>query len=192
MNELNLLESQALFNEIDNNISNNEKYKNYIIYNFKALYNEDHNNLNGNNFNIFCKYLHKKIGIIIVFNMNIKDSLVHIYNLFKKMSMNNKTFESIQKYCLIYLLDESIISEIDNIEIILKYLNLNHDNLPLILFAKKDYIEQEFNEKCLKCFISDFKEEETFKLILENFTSSKNYISTISNNSTFSKKKSYI
>ena len=175
MNELNLFDSQDFFDEINrqnkHNIeNNNEKYKNYLISNFKALYNDNHNYyLNENNFTKYCKCLHKKIGIIIVFNKNINDSLEDVYNLFKKFSMNEKIFELIKKNVLIYLLDASIISEIDSIEIILYYLNINNDNLPFILFAKKDYIKQEFNEKCIKLFISDFKEEKIFELILENF-----------------------
>jgi len=79
--------------------------------------------------------------------------------------LNNKTYESIEKYCFIYLLDQSIILKINNIEIIVNYLNINNDSIPFILL--KRYYLQEFMNY-IKFFVTDFKNEKMFNLILEN------------------------
>lgn len=79
-------------------------------------------------------------------------------------------YELIQKYFFIYLLDESQ-TEIFNK--ILSYIKQGKNNLPLIVFVKKDKMNQEFDEKAIKFYSFNVDDVNLFSNVLLNFINEK-------------------
>jgi hypothetical protein len=156
-----------------------EKKKNFKLYNinnsWEIPFNSNiFNNIKEKNFqfNLFCQTLYKKIGIIILFNKNNKKSLNKIKIILNKVNDSNdiEIYELIQKYFFIYLLDESQ-TEIFNK--ILSYIKQGKNNLPLIVFVKKDKMNQEFDEKAIKFYSFNVDDVNLFSNVLLNFINEK-------------------
>ncbi len=147
---------------------------NDIIFESGTPFNFYNSNIEEKNFqfNLFCQTLHKKIGIIILFNEKKKSALKKIKKLLSKIEDINdlEIYESIQKYFFIYLLDES---QNEIFEKILSYIKQDKNNLPFILFAKKDNKNQDFNVNCIKFYISNLEDVHLFKNISLNFINQK-------------------
>ena len=147
---------------------------NDIIFESGTPFNFNNSNIEEKNFqfNLFCQTLHKKIGIIILFNEKKKNTLKKIKKLLSKIEDINdlEIYESIQKYFFIYLLDESQNEIFDKI---LSYIKQDKNNLPFILFVKKDNKNQDFNVNCIKFYISNLEDVNLFKNILLNFINQK-------------------
>ena len=160
-------------------VVNWKKKKNFKLYNinnsWEIPFNSNiFNNIKEKNFqfNLFCQTLYKKIGIIILFNKNNKKSLNKIKIILNKVNDSNdiEIYELIQKYFFIYLLDESQ-TEIFNK--ILSYIKQGKNNLPLIVFVKKDKMNQEFDEKAIKFYSFNVDDVNLFSNVLLNFINEK-------------------
>ena len=182
--------STELFNSIifnHNNFNNEEEHYKYKskkeesckIYKINNSWEIPFNsNINNNKkekdfqFNLFCQTLYKKIGIIILFNRNNKNSLNKIKKILNKINDQNdiEIYELIQKYFFIYLLDES---QIEIFKKILSLIKQDKNNLPLIIFVKKDNINQKFDENTIKFYSSNIDDINLFSNIILNFINEK-------------------
>ena len=113
-------------------------------------------------FKAFDKILHSKLGIIVILSSNVKKSFFRVKilldNLENKIYKDKKRKELIKKNCSIFLLNE----QYNDFRFIMGYAGLDKNDLPSILFVKKVYEEQEFDEDCILFKTSDFEDVDFF------------------------------
>ena len=116
----------------------------------------------------FNNIIHKKLGIIIILSNDEQTSFNRLQILLngieKKIINDIKTQELIQKNCSLFLLN----NKYEIYQLIMAYAELNENDLPFILFVKKNYKGQELDGDCIKFSTSEFEDYDFFLDTLKN------------------------
>ena len=155
-------------NEFDNEIQDIKNGKNlngYLEKKFGLKYNTqsgDQLKMKNLEFMYFTQVLCNKLGIIFLFSDDknssfnrLKILLNKLYQIFKK---DLNTEELVKNNCSIFLLDKTY----EHFPFIISYANLDQNDLPSILFVKKDFKEQELDGDCIKYTTSNFEDIDLF------------------------------
>ena len=120
-------------------------------------------------FYYYNQTLDKKLGIIVILSSDIKVSFnrfqILLNKLEKILNYDTSKTELIHKNCSIFLLN----NKYEDFEIIKICADLKENDLPSILFVKKDFKEQPLDADCIKYITSDFEDVDLFFDTLFNF-----------------------
>jgi hypothetical protein len=151
-------------NEIQD-IKNGKNLNDYFENKFGFQYNSqsgDQLKMKNLEFIYFNQVLCNKLGIIFLFSDDKKSSFNRLKILLNKLTQITKkdlnSQELIKQNCSIFLLDKTY----EHFQYIKSYANFNENDLPSILFVKKDFKEQELDGDCIKYITSNFEDIDLF------------------------------
>ena len=128
----------------------------FLSNKFGITYKKDNIIMKDSLFNYFTQTLFRKVGIIILLSEDIKTSINRLNKLLNKLEQKLKDDNEFQKLikekCLIFILNEKY----EMYSFIMAFADLNKNDLPSILFVKKDFENQEFDGECIKLNTSNF------------------------------------
>ena len=120
-------------------------------------------------FYYYNQTLDKKLGIIVILSSDINASFnrfqILLNKLEKILNYDTSKTELIHKNCSIFLLN----NKYEEFEIIKLCADLKENDLPSILFVKKDFKEQPLDVDCIKYITSNFEDVDLFFDTLFNF-----------------------
>ena len=150
------------FNDEFQREKNNLEFGYFLSNKFGIPYNQKNDNIKmkDSNFNIFTQTLFRKVGIIILLSEDIQTSfnrLKRLLNMLEQELKNNTEEEELlKKKCSIFILNKKY----EMYSFVMAFAGLDTNDLPTILFVKKDFENQKFDGECIKLNTSNFNSPE--------------------------------